>query len=151
MPVLNNNKSITNPIFDNSSSFHANTVGNSLNIGEGIRLSHKVSMNLKNTIDTLDLIPEIDEKLGAEPDVNQKNSFMNIFKRKKFDNTKSADLEEINRFNLSIINNNRWGLDSLSKARDEPKRRTVIKPSQKELEKEVGNYLINLNLLENKF
>lgn len=108
-------------------------------------------MNLKNTIDTLDLIPEIDEKLGAEPDVNQKNSFMNIFKRKKFDNTKSADLEEINRFNLSIINNNRWGLDSLSKARDEPKRRTVIKPSQKELEKEVGNYLINLNLLENKF
>lgn len=95
-------------------------------------------MNLKNTIDTLDLIPEIDEKFAAEPDIMQKNTFMDIFKKRKNDNFKSQDLEEINKFNLSIINNTKWGTDSMNKGRMEPKSRMVMKPTQKELEKEIG-------------
>jgi len=80
----------------------------------------------------------MDEKLNAEPDIRQVNTFMDIYKRKKIDTSKSNDLEEINRFNLSIIKNNKWGTDSFNKGRIEPKTRLVIKPSQKALEKELG-------------
>ena len=96
-------------------------------------------MNLKNTMEMLELIPEIDEKLANEPDINQKNTFMDIFKKRKNDKTKSQDLEEINKFNLSIMNNLKWGTDSMNKGRQEPKMRMVMKPTQKEFEKELGN------------
>jgi len=123
------------------SSGYLNTVSH-YQIPEGITLSHKVTMNLKNTIDSLELIPELEEKFALEPNLEQKNTFMDIFRRRKIANSKLNDLEEINKFNLSIINNNKWGSDSLNKGRLEPMRRIMIKPSKKELEKELGiNYL----------
>ena len=103
---------------------------------EGIKITNKMTINLKNTLDTLDLIPEIDEKLAEESNI--KNNFLEIFKMKKVDVTKSNDLEEINKFNLSIINNIRWGSESLTRTKNEPIRKGAIKPTKKEIEKEVG-------------
>ena len=117
-------------------------------IEEGIRLSSKETLNLRNTMDSLELIPELDEKMNAEPGIAQKKTFMDIFGRKRLDQLKMKNLEEINQFNYSIINNTKWGEDSLNKGKVELGNRSVNKPTLKELERTIGNSL-NFNFICN--
>ena len=111
-------------------------------IEEGIRLSNKETLNLQNTINSLDLIPELEEKLTAEPGNAQKKTFMDIFGKKRIDHIKMKNLEEINKFNMSIINNTKWGEDSKNLGKVELGNRNVIKPTLKELEKTIGKFII---------
>ena len=108
-------------------------------IEEGIRLSNKETINLQTTMNSLELIPELDEKLNAEPGISQKKTFMDIFGKKRIDQIKMKNLEEINKFNLSIINNAKWGEDSKNSGKVELGNRSVNKPTLKELEKTIGN------------
>lgn len=118
-------------------------------IEEGIRLSNKETLNLQNTINSLDPMPDLEEKINAEPGLAQKKTFMDIFGmgRKKFDQMKMKNLEEINKFNLSIINNSKWGEDSNNRGKVELGNKSVNKPTLKELERTIGNFNIAFNLL----
>ena len=105
---------------------------------EGIRLAVKASLSLRNSLDTLDLIPELDEKIN-DPQRN-----VDIFKlasnRRGGPRTKHiSNLEEINQFNLDIIQNNKWGgEDSISKSL---KNRPIIKPPKYTLSQQLGNLI----------
>ena len=112
---------LINNQFINNSSLSMN------NIEEGIRISNKDTINLQSTINSLDLIPELDEKFSAEPGVLQKKTFMDIFGKKRIDHLKMKNLEEINKFNLSIINNAKWGEDSKNVGKRELGNRSVNK------------------------
>ena len=122
--------------------FLNNTLMN--NVEEGIKLTNKETLNLRNTMDSLDLIPELDEKINAEPGINQKKTFMDIFGRKRLEQMKIKNLEEINKFNVSIINNSKWGEDSMNKGKVEAGNRSVYKPTLKELERTIGDLIFFL-------
>jgi len=124
---------------------YLNTISNSMHVQDEIRLSQKVTISLKNTIDPLDLIPGFDDKFSVKANNEQINSFMDIFKRGKYENKLRLNgLDEINKFNVSILNNTKWGSDTQNKEKFESKRRQILKPTLKELEKEVGNNIILL-------
>lgn len=150
LPMINNNKSINfdsnyNNYFNNSNIsspiFMKNPLGKSLIQNESIRMTNKMTTSLKTVLDKLDLVPELDEKL-AEEDIskNENNySFMKNPRARKFQKFKSvSDLEEINKFNFSIINNQKWGLESLNIRKNDSRKLNIQKPNKLTLAKELG-------------
>lgn len=104
---------------------------------EQIKLASKASLSLRNSLDTLDLIPELDEKL------NQPQRNVDIFKlasnRRGIKPIKQqVNLEDINEFNLNIIQNNKWGgEESLGKSM---KNRPIVKPPKYTLAQKLGKF-----------
>jgi hypothetical protein len=60
--------------------------------------------------------------------------------------TINASLEEINKFNHSIMRNNLWGQGLLNKQKPNTANKIPVKPDQKELEKEMGKTIVNTKL-----
>lgn len=135
------------------------SLGKSLNSNEGIRITNKMTTSLKTALDKLDLVPELDEKLAEENPIRNENNFnfMKNPRTRKFQKFKSvSDLEEINKFNFSIINNQKWGLESLNLKKSDSRKLNVQKPTRQTLAKELGKisyfYLIfiGLNIVNTK-
>ena len=118
-----------------------NSLGKSLILNNSIRLANKMTSSLKTVLDKLDLVPELDEKLAEEGDSKNQNNynFIKYPRNRKFQKIKSvSDLEEIDKFNFSIINNQRWGLESLNLRKIDTRKLKVQKPTRQTLAKEIG-------------
>ena len=95
---------------------------------------NNLNVSLKSTFEELDLLPELDEmskKFNATSE--------NILKRrKKEEEMNKTNLEDMNKFTLSIVKNKNWGLQGDDKIRN---KYTELKPNKlktKDLIKEVG-------------
>jgi len=156
LPLINTNKSIDfntnfNGYINNSGlsspQFLKSPLGNSFNTIEGIRITNKMATNLQTVIEKLDLVPDLEDK-ADQIDLNNDFNFMKNFRNRKFQKYKSvSDLEEINKFNFSIINNQKWGLESLNIRKNEMRKMNVFKPNKESLAKEIGKFfnLFNRN------
>jgi hypothetical protein len=117
---------------------------------ESIKLSNKMTMSLKSTLDALDLIPEYEEINNNEANINNidiiKERTRDLIESREQNILKNKSLEEINKFNLSIIRNAGWGnyIGSTNKSTDVF--RHFVKPNKRELEKEMGKYIVNTKL-----
>jgi hypothetical protein len=106
-----------------------------------IKLSNKMTMSLKSTLDALDLIPEYEEKID---ELN--NNAINILRNRRnyissMDDTSNKDgMEEINKFNLSIIKNNQWGNYNGPKKQFFDYLKSPVKPNKREIERELGKF-----------
>ena len=118
---------------------------------ESMKVSNKIH-SLKSVLDALDLIPEYDKKLEDE---HFRNTNTDMFKNKKNNLDKEKDknkqsitasLEEINKFNHSIMRNNLWGNSMNNKPKPNTANKMPIKPDTKELEKEMGKTIVNVKL-----
>lgn len=100
-----------------------------------------MTISLKTILDKLDIVPELDEKLTREDPEKFKNNF-NLMKNprnRKLQKFRSiSDLEEINKFNFSIINNQKWGLESLNLRKSDPIKINIHKPTRQTLLKELS-------------
>jgi hypothetical protein len=116
-------------------------LGKSLISNESIRINNKMTISLKTILDKLDIVPELDEKLTREDPEKFKNNF-NLMKNprnRKLQKFRSiSDLEEINKFNFSIINNQKWGLESLNLRKSDPIKINIHKPTRQTLLKELS-------------
>jgi hypothetical protein len=130
---------------------------------DNLKLSNKLTMSLKSTLDHLDYIPEYEEKLYEDEESmnNLGGRLMRDIKIKKSDDKEreiidkqNASLELINKFNYSILRNSQWGSNSIAGIKDgnlnhnsvigEPVKK--VKPNRKELEKEMGIYIVKTKL-----
>jgi hypothetical protein len=103
---------------------------------EAIKLSSKASLSLRNSLETLDLIPELDEKINQPQRIDDIFKMASIKKGNKIDNKSSENLEDINQFNLNIIKNNKWGGDE--SAGKINRNRPIIKPPKVTLSNKFG-------------
>ena len=97
-------------------------------------------------------MPEYEQKLEDE---HFRSTNTDIFKNKKnlvekekdiFKESMTASLEEINKFNHSIMRNNLWGQNLLNKPKPNTANKLPIKPDTKELEREMGKTIVNTKL-----
>lgn len=116
LPLINQ----TNPmILLNSKSIKTNTV-------DTIKVSAKVGSNLKNTFDELELMPEFDE-LSKKV----KGKAENVLKPNKKN-------EEVKTENFDDMNNFTWGNQANKESRMRYTEIKPVKPSLKDIEKEIG-------------
>ncbi len=130
-----NNSSFSSPIFMKG------TLGKSLISNDSIRITNKMTTSLKTVLDKLDSVPELDEKIAQGDHIRNENNlnFMKNISNRRFQKFKSlSDLEEINKFNFSIINNKNWGLESLNLGKSDSQKLNLPKPNKKTLSKELG-------------
>jgi hypothetical protein len=145
--IYNNNSILNNSV----ANVNTNRLGHSYNFMDSIKLSNKLTMSLKSTLDALDLIPEYDEKICDDDGGAMINNYGgNILINSKLgkNNNEYDDkesLEAINKFNYSILRNTYWG-SSAGKGGANPKGKKHFKPDQKELEKEMGLNILNTKL-----
>lgn len=153
----NNFSKSLNPVFKGNN-IPTNTSYNSMN-------NTKISMikskgNLRSAMDTLDLIPEHDEKDLENIITNNVNN-IDLFKNNKIylksnykerykeDSEASQNLDEINSFTKTILGTNNWG-DSYPKLgknnKESIENTTFFKPHKKEMEKEIGKSILNTKL-----
>ena len=114
--------------------YHKNTAN------EEIKINNKIKTSLKGVLDGLDVYPEFEDREHAliqnNVDIFKKRKNYLENKSKEKDNSTSS-LEEINKFNYNIIKNHQWGQQSYVNTVGETVR-IPIKPSKKELERELG-------------
>lgn len=138
-----------------------NALANPYGSNHSIKTSNKLVSSLKNIIEKLDLIPELDDKKNDENleliKTNEENYIENIQnlikntrnKRLRILNSISS-LDEIDKFNASIIKNKNWGAELLSQKNSPKTKRNAIKPTLSSLSKELGNIfscILHYNLL----
>lgn len=142
LPLINTGRSVfdTNSFGNNSymntHNYGTKKLGISMNNNmDTIKLSNKLTMSLKTTIDALDIITEYEEKMYEE-----NLNMVDILKqRREEDKTHENALEDINQFNLSIIKNTQWGVHPAGKLRkNNEEGKPFVKPNRKELEREMG-------------
>lgn len=118
-----------------------------------IKVSNRLTTTLKIALEKLDLIPEYEDNIN-----DNKFSYTNqdLFKSmKSYGNSvvdikekdKENNLDEINKFNYSILNNQTWGkeiIHSKSKSNDMHLTKYPVKPNMKILEKELGILALTL-------
>lgn len=124
---------------------------NMTNNVDTIKLSHKIN-SLTNVFDALDQMPEYDKNLEDE---HFRSTNIDMFKNKKnmvdqekekYKESINASLEEINKFNHSIMKNIMWGQGMVNKPKPNTANKLPVKPDQKELEKEMGKTIVNTKL-----
>ena len=118
---------------------------------DSMKVSNKIA-SLRSVLDALDQMPEYEQKLEDE---HFRSTNTDIFKNKKnliekekdiFKESMTAYLEEINKFNHSIMRNNLWGQNLLNKPKPNTANKLPIKPDTKELEREMGKTIVNTKL-----
>lgn len=118
---------------------------------DSIKVSNKIH-SLTNVLDALDQMPEYDKNLEDE---HFRSTNTDMFKNKKNVNDQekeknkesiNASLEEINKFNHSIMRNILWGERLVNKPKPNTANKMPVKPDQKELEKEMGKTIVNTKL-----
>src|SRR5690606_8984744 len=96
-----------------------------------IQFKTKYGTSLKAALDGLDQIVEYDENLSLDNNEDNINN-SNIFKKTKKDEDREGyfqSLEEINKFNLSIVKNSQWGHNTAKGHNyDKPENKTYFKP-----------------------
>lgn len=116
-----------------------------------IKVSNKIQ-SLTSVLDALDQMPEYDKRLEDE---HFRSTNSDLFKNKKapaelekekFKENINASLEEINKFNHSIMRNTLWGHGLMNKPKPNTANKIPFKPDQKELEKEMGKTIVNTKL-----
>jgi len=134
LPLLNSKKNLDHSMKSNlhNSQFHTN---------DSIKVNAKYG-SLKSALDSLDLIPEYEEK--DDDKINNND----LFKDKKKINLDEIEenekieqsLEEINKFNSMIIKNATWGSAVAAKGMGKVGgEKLPLKPSIKKMEQELGN------------
>jgi len=113
---------------------------------EEIKINNKIKTSLKGVLDELDVYPEFEEREHAliqnNVDIFKKRKNYLENKSKEKDNS-TTSLEEINKFNYNIIKNHQWGQQSYVNTVGETVR-IPVKPSKKELERELGKGFIKV-------
>lgn len=105
--------------------------------------------SLKSALDGLDMIHEYEENISLEND-DIKNT--NLFKTKKGKTPEEEQeaylksLEEINKFNFSIVKNSAWGTGASKRIIDKSENKTHVKPNFREIEREVGKNVAKTKL-----
>ena len=131
---------------ENASKFHPNLLNPSVTT---MKMNTKYG-NIKTAMDALEQIQEFEEKAN-EGTIQHED----IFKKKKYHTTETdpgssiSSLDEINRFNSSIIKNIQWGVDTGRRQKMEISEKKIIKPDLKEIEAELGNITSNFKLNNN--
>jgi len=113
---------------------------------DSIRVNNRLKTTLKNALDALDVMPEYEEEEEEAP----VNNAVDIFKkrktyldqREKEKDVMYSSLDEMNKFNYNIIKNNQWGQQTYANKAGESVR-VPVKPSKKDLEKELGKSVVN--------
>ena len=110
-----------------------------------MNVNKKIS-SLKNSLDSLDMIPEYDDQLENPIYSNNNNLFKN--RRSAIEKERSLiekyrverSLNNINSFNLLIMKNQAWGnvYDDLKRNNNREIAKSPKKPSQREFENELG-------------
>ena len=105
-----------------------------------INFKTKYGASLKSALDGLDQIMEFDENAY---DLEDKLKTNNLFRRTFKNDTEKLEggahtLEEINKFNLSIVNNAQWGTNLSKGLPEKHDNQTHFKPDLKEIQREVG-------------
>lgn len=121
----------------NTKNFVTKNTHNSMNNMETMKLSNKLTISLKSTLDVLDLIPEYEEK-NYEDYLNNNDILKNRKNEEKKD--EGGSLDDINRFNFSIIKNQQWGNNNGGKISNSSFAKHPIRPNRKELEREMGKF-----------
>lgn len=114
---------------------------------DSLKVSGKLSLSLKNTLDVLDLVPDYNENTDGINNIDIFKKRKNYLEEQKECERKiiSSSLDEINKFNFNILKNKGWGQNGLEKPKnEEPK--LYYKPNKKELEKELGKKIVNTKL-----
>ena len=118
---------------------------------DSIKVNNKIG-SLTTVLDALDQMPEYEKKLEDE---HFRNTNSDMFKNKKNiieqekDKNKdliNASLEEINKFNHSIMKNSLWGQSLGSKNKPSTANKIPIKPDAKEFEREMGKTIYNTKM-----
>jgi hypothetical protein len=133
----------------NSSDYSKQIKMNSVN--ESAKISSRFANGLKYTFDSLFIIPELGEKMAEVSPANDVSNLM-LSEKLKYrsgpwsSRNKSEPLELMNRFNLSIIKNPKWGLynDERVKVNDSQKFPKRLK--KYELDKEVETNVLKVKL-----
>jgi hypothetical protein len=99
--------------------------------------------SLKNTLESLDQIVEFEEHENES--VNNANFFKNTKMKDKLDDYQKS-LEDINKFNFSIIKNAQWGANNSVGLNQKHDNITKYKPDLKEIEREVGKNIVQTKL-----
>ena len=114
---------------------------------DSLKVSGKLGLSLKNTLDVLDLAPDYNENAEGLNNIDIFKKRKNYLEEQKETELKiiSSSLDEINKFNFSILKNKGWGQNAVDRAKnEEPK--IYHKPNKKELEKELGRKIVNTKL-----
>jgi DNA phosphorothioation-dependent restriction protein DptG len=118
---------------------------------DSIKVSQKIN-SLTNVLDALDQMPEYDKNIENEQfrstntDMFKSRKNLTEQEKEKFKESINASLEEINKFNHSIMKNMMWGQGSQNKQKPNTANKMPIKPDQKELEKEMGKTIVNTKM-----
>ncbi len=107
-----------------------------------IKVNTKVG-SLKNTLESLDQIVEFEEHENES--VNNANFFKQTKIKDKI-NDYQKSLEDINKFNFSIIKNAQWGANNTIGQNQKHDNITKYKPDLKEIEREVGKNIVQTKL-----
>lgn len=116
-------------------------------IFDSLRISTKLTGTLKMALDSLDLIPEYNENHYEIYNIDIFKRRKNYLEEKKDSDKKliSSSLDQINKFNYSIMRNKGWGQSAMERLKlEEPKE--YFKPDRKELEHELGQKIVNTKL-----
>ena len=118
---------------------------------DSIKVSQKIN-SLTNVLDALDQMPEYDKNIENEQfrstntDMFKSRKNLTEQEKEKFKESINASLEEINKFNHSIMKNMMWGQGGQNKPKPNTANKMPIKPDQKELEKEMGKTIVNTKM-----
>ncbi len=106
-----------------------------------MRISNHLTKNLKSTLDFLDLLPnynEYEKPLNNIDIFKKRKTYLqekNEMEKKNLD----GDLDSINKFNLKILSNERWGSNYNDTSNDkEGIAKIPSKAYKKNIDKEVG-------------
>ncbi len=140
LPILSNTKvESRNNNTNNNSNLQASQT---FNTGHGsMRINNQLTKNLKSTLDFLDLLPnykEYEHPLNNIDIFKKRKTYLqekNEMEKKNLD----CDLESINKFNLKILSNERWGMSNNDTSNDkEGIAKMPSKAYKRNIDKEVG-------------
>jgi hypothetical protein len=158
-PLVNYNDSIIdntfNSVIDNNL-LSVNSSDNSkrirINLNDSVKIYSRFGNGLKASFDSLYIIPELGEKIAQ---VSQNgNNLSGLFlseKIKTHNGSKSTrarneQLDVINKFNLSIIKNPKWGTYDEESVKGLENRKLPRKLKKNEVEKEIGKNIFKVKL-----
>ena len=126
--------------------FAGNTIKSKYSMDGSIKMNNKIGGTLKSALEGLDEIMENEE-------INPQENNEDILQSDPFKKTKRDDkenymrsLEEINKFNSSIVNNAQWGANTLRGHFERGGNNTHFKPDLKDIEREVGKNIVKTKL-----
>jgi len=121
------------------------------NVNDSSKISSRFVNGLKSTFESLFIIPELGEKIPQDSPANNVSDLM-LSEKLKYrsgpwsSRNKSEPLELMNRFNLSIIKNQKWGIVNEERIKANDSRKLLKKLKKHELDKEVETNVLKVKL-----